>query len=54
MKLADVKKNYTGIKLKRLLDTRWSGHRDCVHTINREIKEIIVLNGVLFVKRRKK
>ena len=26
LKLADVKKNYTGIKLKRLLDTRWSGH----------------------------
>ena len=35
LKLADVKKNYTGIKLKRLLDTRWSGHRDYVHAINR-------------------
>ena len=41
LKLADIKKNYNGIKLKRLLDTRWSGHRDCVHAINREVSEII-------------
>ena len=41
MKLADVKAHYVGIKLKRLLETRWSGHRDCVLAIDREIKEII-------------
>jgi hypothetical protein len=41
LKLGDIKRNYNGIKLKRLLDTRWSGHRDCAHAINREIGDII-------------
>ena len=31
----------TGVQLKRLLDTRWSGHRDCAHAINSEFMEII-------------
>ena len=41
LKLADVKQRYTGVQLKRLLDTRWSGHRDCAHAINSEFMEII-------------
>ena len=41
LKLTDVKAHYNGVTLKRLLETRWSGHRDCVVAIDREIKEII-------------
>ena len=41
LKLEDVKERYQGLQLKRLLETSWSGHRDCAHAINSEIKEII-------------
>ena len=40
LKLADAKQRYTGVQLKRLLDTRWSGHGDCAHAINSEFMEI--------------
>ena len=34
--------HYSLVKsLKRLLDTRWSGHRDCAHVISSEFMEII-------------
>ena len=41
LKLKDVREKYNGLKLKRLLDTRWSGHFDCVKIINSEIKQIV-------------
>ena len=41
LKLADIRERYHGLKLKRLLDVRWSGHRDCVNAISREIKQIL-------------
>ena len=41
LKLEDVKERYEGLQLRRLLETRWSGHRDCAHAMDNEIKEII-------------
>ncbi len=37
----DVREKYNGLKLKRILDTCWSGYSDCIKVINSKIKQII-------------
>ena len=50
LKLANVKQRYTGVQLKRMLDTRWSGHRDQ----QRVYGNYLLFRCLLFIERRPK
>ena len=41
LRLMDVREKYNGLKLKRLLNTCWSGYPDCVKVINSKTNQII-------------
>ena len=40
-KINDIKMFYSSVNLKRLIETRWSGHFQSIKLINNEIEEII-------------